>query len=209
MALYAKSAFVAPLRFLLGATAGVRESARRLYAHASLAADIDLPLPASVVVLGKAFVYGSRAIRIGENGLLYPDLHLETQAPATLFIGDGVVLSRGVHLVAMAGITIGSGTMIGEYASVRDSNHQRLPGVPMRLAGHCGGPIVIGSEVWIGRGAIVIGGITIGDGATVAANAVVTRDVPAGMTVAGVPAVPIQSRSARLSEASFEKSNTR
>ena len=78
----------------------------------------------------------------------------------------------------------------------------------MRLAGHRGGPIVIGSEVWIGRGAIVIGGITIGDGATIAANAVVTRDVPAGLTVAGVPAVPIRSRSTHCSEISCGKTKT-
>ena len=194
MASYTKSFLVAPLRSLLRATAQARESLRRLHAHASLAADLALPLPASVVVLGRAIVYGSRAVQFGEDALLYPYLHLETQSPATIVIGDGVVISRGVHLVAMSGITIGSGTMIGEYASIRDSNHCRLPGVPMRHAGYRGGPIVIGKEVWIGRGSIVIGGITIGDGATIGANAVVTHDVPAGATVAGVPAVPIRSR---------------
>jgi len=190
----AKSFLVAPLRSLLRAAAGIRESSRRLYAHASLSADLAFLLPTSVVVLGRPFVCGSGAIRFGEDTLLYPSLHLETQDPATISLGNGVVLSRGVHLVAMAGITIGSGTMIGEYASIRDSNHQRAPGVPMRLAGHRGKPITIGNEVWIGRGAVVLSGVTIGDGATVGANAVVTRNVPAGAVVVGVPAVPIRSR---------------
>jgi acetyltransferase-like isoleucine patch superfamily enzyme len=162
--------------------------------HVSLAADLRLPLPSSVVVLGRAFVYGSGAIQFGKDTLLYPGLHLETQAPATIVLGDGVVLSRGVHLVAMAGIEIGSGTMIGEYASIRDSNHRRMPDVPIRSAGYTGSPIKIGNEVWIGRGAVILSGVTIGDGATVGANAVVTRDVTAGAVVAGVPARPIRSR---------------
>jgi acetyltransferase-like isoleucine patch superfamily enzyme len=190
-----KSLLVAPLRIVLKATAGARESLRRLHAHASLAADIKHPLPASVVVLGRPRVYGTGAVSIGKDGLLYPGLYLETQDPATISIGDGVVLSTGIHLVAMAGITIGTGTMIGEYTSVRDANHHRELGVPMRYAGFQARPIVIGNEVWIGRGAIILAGVTIGDGATVGANAVVNRDVPAGAVVAGVPAVPIRVRS--------------
>jgi acetyltransferase-like isoleucine patch superfamily enzyme len=190
-----KSLLVAPLRVLLRATAGMRESLRRLHAHASFAADIKSPLPPSVVVLARPFVYGTGAVTIGKDGLFYPGLHFETQDPATISIGGGVVLSRGVHIVAMAGITIGTGTMIGEYTSVRDANHNREPGVPMRYAGFQARPIAIGNEVWIGRGAIILGGVTIGDGATVGANAVVNRDVAAGAVVAGVPAVPIRSRS--------------
>lgn len=191
-----KSLLVAPFRAWLRATAGVRESWRRLRAHASLAADLALQLPTSVVVLGPAAVYGSGAVRCGTDVLLYPHLHLETHPPAVISIGDRVVLSRGVHLVAMAGITIGAGSMIGEYASIRDGNHQRAPGLPIRAAGYRALPIVIGSEVWIGRGVTVLAGVSIGDGATVGANAVVTRDVPAGATVAGVPALPIHPRSA-------------
>ena len=189
-----KSLLVAPLRILLQATAALRESTRRIYAHAALAAQIRFPLPASVVVLGSTHVYGTRAIRFGENALLYPDLHLETQEAATIALGDGVVLSRGVHLVAMAEIVIGRGTMIGEYTSVRDANHQRVQGVTIRDAGHTAKPIHIGNEVWIGRGVTILCGVTIGDGATVGANAVVTRDVAAGTVVAGVPAVPIRSK---------------
>ena len=195
MASTLKSLLVAPLQTLLRATATLRESLRRLHAHASLAADLTLPLPSSVVVLGRSLVYGTRSIRFGENVLLYPDLHLETQPPATISIGDGVVLSRGVHLVAMAGIAIGPGSMIGEYTSIRDANHQRQPGISIRDAGYLARRIVIGNEVWIGRGVTILGGVTIGDKATVGANAVVTHDVPSGATVAGVPATPILSHS--------------
>jgi acetyltransferase-like isoleucine patch superfamily enzyme len=183
-----KSLLVAPIRGFLKATLGLRESLRRLHAHASLAAQIAPALPASVVVLGRTQVFGTGAIHFGRDILLYPDLHLETQGAATIAVGDGVVISRGVHLVAMAGIVIGKGSMIGEYTSVRDANHLRAEGIPIRDAGHRARLIVIGDEVWIGRGATILAGVTIGDGATVGANAVVTKDVPAGGIVGGVPA---------------------
>ena len=190
----AKALLAAPLRIFLRATTGLREYARRLYGHASLAARLSAPLPASVVVLGRVWVFGTGAVHFGKDTLLYPEIHLETQNSATITLGQGVVLSRGVHLVAMAGITVGRGSMIGEYSSLRDANHRRLADKPIRDAGYAASPIVLGTEVWIGRGVTILGGITIGDRATVGANAVVTRDVPAGAIVAGVPAVPIQSK---------------
>lgn len=202
MASTLKSALSLPLRAVLRLTSGVRESATRLYAHASLAAQLRPPLPASVVVLGRSTVHGTGAIQFGEHTLLYPDLHLETQGSASIELGDGVVLSRGVHLVAMAGITIGRGCMIGEYTSIRDANHVRREGVPLRDAGHSAKPIILGEEVWIGRGVTILGGISIGDHATVGANAVVTRDVPANAVVGGVPAVQLTARSTSTSAAS-------
>lgn len=189
-----KTALVLPLQTVFRLTAPFRESARRLVAHARLAGDLRAPLPASAVVLGRALVYGTADVRFGEHVLLYPGLHLETQDEASILIGDGVVLSRGVHLVAMSGIILGAGTMVGEYTSIRDGNHQRAAGLPMREAGHSSARIYIGREVWIGRGVTVLAGVTIGDHATVGAGAVVTRDVAPGTIVGGVPARPLRQR---------------
>jgi acetyltransferase-like isoleucine patch superfamily enzyme len=179
---------------LLRITAPLREDLTRLYGHASLAADLDEELPASVVILGRTWVYGSRHIRIGENVLLYPGVHLETQGDARIYLGDEVVISRGAHVVAMAGVTIGKGTLIGEYTSIRDANHMRAPQQQIRDSGYSAKPITIGREVWIGRGVTILGGVTIGDKATIGANAVVTRDIPEGATVVGIPASPIAVR---------------
>ena len=55
-------------------------------------------------------------------------------------------------------------------------------------------PVTIGNDVWIGTKAVILDGISIGDGAIIAAGAVVTKDVPSGAIVAGVPARPIARR---------------
>lgn len=189
-----KAALGIVLSRFLRITRSAREASQRIYAYSLLAADINRPVPASVVVLGPVDVHGVGNITLGENVLLYPGLYLETQERASITIGDGVVISRGVHVVAMAGVTIGTGSMVGEYTSIRDANHNRSDEATIRNAGHTAKPIVIGREVWIGRGVTVLGGVEIGDGATVGANAVVTHNVAAGAVVAGVPAEPIVSR---------------
>src|SRR5271170_6609469 len=80
---------------------------QRIYTHAQLSAALDTSLPISTVLLGKVFVYGSRQVDFGENVLLYPGVHLETQEEARICIGAGVVMSSGVHIVAMDGVVIG------------------------------------------------------------------------------------------------------
>lgn len=189
-----KNALSTVISGLLRWVAPLREGGERLYAHALLRSSLQEPLPGSVIVLGRASVYGSGRVRIGENVLLYPDVHLETQEDGRIEIGDDVVISRGTHIVAMDWVSIGKGSMIGEYSSIRDANHSRSSEGALREGGHRAKPIEIGREVWIGRGVAILGGVQIGDHATVGANAVVTRDVPAGLTVVGIPAAPIASR---------------
>lgn len=197
-----KAAIAAPIVFCRRLLKDVLEGWRRINAFAALRAHLVHSIPISTVVLGRNYVYGTGCVRCGEELLLYPNLYMETHGDAEIVLGDRVVLSTGVHLVAYAGIYIGEGSMIGEYTSIRDANHAREEGLTLRESVHSAKPIVIGSEVWIGRGVVVLSGVTIGDGATVGANAVVTRDVPAGAMVAGVPAVPIQ-RSVRAMEEVF------
>lgn len=189
----AKTCLSLSLRPLAHFSLWLEGRARRLWAHARLSAGLTTPAPASTVVLGKVEMHGTRAITLGERLYVYPDQYWETQGEGRLHIGDGVVLSRGVHLVAHTSVRIGAGSMIGEYASVRDANHRR-DGAALREAGHTAAPVVIGRGVWIGRGAAVLAGVHIGDGAVVAANAVVTRDVPAGAVVGGVPARALHQR---------------
>ena len=192
-----KFSFSSLLSVFYRATAGLRQNVDRVRSHALLSSKLMAPLDVSVVVMGPPEVYGTGMIRIGSHALLYPFLYLETEDKGSIDIGNGVVISRGVHIVARAGITIGNGTMIGEYTSIRDANHARIPGQAIRDSGYKAKPITIGNEVWIGRGVAILGGVTIGDGATVGANAVVINDVPAGATAVGVPARPVGAGIAR------------
>lgn len=160
---------------------------QKLWAFARLKASLG-DLHSSVVVLGMPELHGTKRVRMGRNLYLYRDLHLETQQGGGIELGDGVVLSRGVHIVAFGSIRIGAGSMIGEYTSIRDANHRYGAGVAIRDSGHDAAPISIGRNVWIGRGVTILPGVDIGDDAVVGANAVVTRTVAAGAVVAGVPA---------------------
>lgn len=166
----------------------VGESVRRIWAHARLRASVCGAVDPSVVIMGVAEVRGTARITLGKDLFLYPGLYLETQKLGRIVIGDGVVMSRGVHVVAFQEVNIGAGTLIGEYASLRDANHRFGGGQAIRHSGHEIAPICIGRNVWIGRGATVLPGVSIGDGAVIGANAVVTRDVAASMVVGGVPA---------------------
>ena len=164
---------------------------RQFWSFARLKAQVG-DIDPSIVVLGMPELHGTRNIKLGSNLYLYRDLYLETRNDGNICIGDGAVLSRGVHLVAYAGIEIGAGSMIGEYASLRDANHRFGDGIAPRHSGHDASPIRIGRNVWIGRGSTILPGVSIGDGAVIGANAVVTHDVAAGTVVGGVPARPLQ-----------------
>jgi acetyltransferase-like isoleucine patch superfamily enzyme len=189
-------------------TAGLRQNLVRIHSHALLSSCLSTSLDASAVVLGDCEVHGTGNIHFGRDALLYPALYLETQEEGSIEIGNGVVISRGVHIVSRARITIGHGTMIGEYSSIRDANHLRTPGLSIRDSGHTAHPVTIGNEVWIGRGVTVLEGVTIGHGATVGANAVVTRDVPAGATVVGVPAREIRANSISFAATKLDSAAT-
>ena len=168
----------------------------RLWAFARLSASLQERPDASIVIEGAPEIHGTGRVALGKTLYLYRELYLETRGAGRIAIGDGCVLSRGVHIVAYHAVSIGAGSMIGEYASIRDANHRFGEGVAPRDSGHAAQAVVIGRHVWIGRGVAVLPGVTIGDGAVVGANAVVTRDVPAGAVVAGVPALPLARRTA-------------
>ena len=186
-----KQVLAAAIRPFAGFGGNEHSRWRQFWSFAQLSAQLP-QLNHSVIVLGMPDLHGTRNITLGCDLYLYRDLHLETREKGTIHIGDGVVLSRGVHLVSFSSIEIGEGSIIGEYASLRDANHRFGPGIAPRHSGHDAKPICIGRNVWIGRGVTVLPGVTIGDGAVIGANAVVTHDVAPASVVGGVPAKPLQ-----------------
>ena len=165
----------------------------RLWASARLQSALNGTLDVSVVVLNTPEIHGTRRINLGKNLFLYRDLYFETRENGVINIGDDVVLSRGVHLVAYSEIVLETGVMVGEYSSIRDANHRVIAGSSVRYSGHQGKPIVIKRNAWVGRGVTILGGVTIGEGAVIGANAVVTKNIPAGAVAVGIPARIIHS----------------
>ena len=108
-------------------------------------------------------------------------LHLDAPG-ARLVIGDDVRLTARVRITCREEVTIGDGTYVAWDVSITDTDYHRCDG-GMRDA-----PVHIGAGVWIGARTLVLKGITVGNGAVIAAGSVVTADVPAGALVAGVPA---------------------
>jgi acetyltransferase-like isoleucine patch superfamily enzyme/glycosyltransferase involved in cell wall biosynthesis len=141
----------------------------------------------SNVVLGVVELHGTRNISWGRDALVYPGVYLETQGSGVIEIGNGVVLSRGVHIVAFERVVLDDDCMVGEYSSIRDANHKSSE-TSVRNSGHDSAPIVIERNVWIGRGVTVLKGVHIGRNSIVGANAVVTRSLPENSRAGGVPA---------------------
>jgi maltose O-acetyltransferase len=110
-------------------------------------------------------------------------------------IGAEVFLNFNCVVLDVVAVTIGERTQIGPGVQILAADHPRDS--EQRRAGlEFGRPIDIGSNVWIGGGALILPGVTIGDDAVIGAGSVVTRDVAPGSTVVGNPARQISGLSA-------------
>jgi acetyltransferase-like isoleucine patch superfamily enzyme len=183
----AKAMLAAALRPLAWFRRVILDRWSRLWSLARLQEATGHSVDSSNVIMGAIELHGTRNVHFGRGALIYPGVYLETQGAGSITLGDGVVLSRGVHIVAFDRVVLGKGCMVGEYASIRDANHRQDCNA-IRDSGHVSSPIDIGANVWIGRGASVLMGAGIGANSVVGANAVVTKPVTAQQIVGGVPA---------------------
>lgn len=107
-----------------------------------------------------------------------------------IFVGQRVFIGRFAIISASNRVVIGDDTAIGPALCIQagDHNFETVGALNSRPAQGRGGPVTIGRNVWIGARVTVLKGVSIGDGAVVAAGAVVTRDVEPYTVVSGVPA---------------------
>jgi len=114
---------------------------------------------------------------------------LGAQSGGRLEIGNRVFINQGAVVVASSYIEIGDDTLIGEFAAIYDSNHHSLDAQhPTKSE-----PVIIGSDVWLCRGAVVLPGSKIGDHTVVAAGSVVKGDLPPCVLAAGNPAQVVRT----------------
>jgi maltose O-acetyltransferase len=131
---------------------------RRIYAYFLFGKKVE--------IFGKIKVYNSKSIKIGHT----------------------VTLNYGILLAIREGLTIGNNVVISAGVIISDAGLDLDLLINETKAIHVSKPIVIEDGAWIGAGAIILRGVTIGTKSVVAAGAVVTKDVPPYVVVGGNPA---------------------
>ena len=121
---------------------------------------------------------------VGEGVVVRPPFFCEYGA---ISIGERTFINVDAVMLDVMPITIGDACQIGTRVQLLTASHPVDPG-PRRIGWESGQPITIADNVWLGGGAIVCPGVSIGEDTVVGAGAVVSRDLPAGVVAAGVPA---------------------
>lgn len=117
--------------------------------------------------------------------------------PYRVKLGYNVFINRGTYITARGPITIGDNVIIGPGVLINSGMHRYMQqDMLIRDQGHRIQPIHIGNDVWIGANAVIMPGVTLGDGCVVGAGAVVTHSIPANAVAVGVPARIIKARGA-------------
>ncbi len=121
--------------------------------------------------------------------------------PQNIHIGSNVFIGEATNIYALGGCTIKDGAIIADHVDIRTANHhydgQDLECIPFDKTVFLQ-PVVIEENVWIASHAVILPGVAVGEGAVVAAGAVVTKDVPPLAIVGGNPARVIKYRDADL-----------
>lgn len=142
-------------------------------------------------------VFNERWISIGSHTLIGPsvsmsvgmwneDMDLDT--PTVISIGDRCNIGRRCSLIARVGITIGDDVTVAPDVYITDHNHAYDDvTVPISSQWPHESPVTIGRGSWLGAGAVVLPGTTIGENVTVAGGSVVRGEIPDRCVVAGVP----------------------
>jgi acetyltransferase-like isoleucine patch superfamily enzyme len=112
--------------------------------------------------------------------------------PGRVEIGCDVSVNAFVHIWGSGGVTIGDRTLIASHVAITSVTHDyNSPEMNKTIVNK---PVVIGPDVWIGSHAVIMPGINVGSGAVIGAGCVVTRDVPVGAIVVGVPGRVVGNR---------------
>lgn len=128
---------------------------------------------------------------VGEGAIIRPPFYCDYGYNISL--GPGAFLNFNCVILDIVEVSIGALTQIGPGVQLLAADHPRDP-AERRAGLEFGRPVRIGANVWIGGGALVMPGVTVGDDAIIGAGSVVTRDVPAAATVAGTPAREVSGR---------------
>jgi len=128
----------------------------------------------------------------GENVNVRPYVYFSTGSHIS--IGNNSMIGERSIVGSGAEVHIGNDVLMGPEVLIYTSNHEIKMGVAIRVQAFVFKDVHIGNDVWIGARCIILPGVRIGDGAVIAAGAVVSKDVPENSVVGGVPAKLIRFR---------------
>lgn len=183
-----------PFISVLGGAKKIYNKFRHIYLH-TLFSNCD-----KHVTFGSIdYLMGSRYISIDANTGFGDGLFLtawsefrDQRFNPTITIGKNCWIGLYNHISSTNRIDIGDGFLSGKWVTIVDNDHgntdyETLQTPPAKRTIVSKGPVIIGKNVWVGDKATILAGVTIGDGAVIAANTVVTKDVPAYSVCAGNP----------------------
>lgn len=150
--------------------------------------------------IAEGTAFGSHLFLTAWKAFTYKDcegrMQTQTFSPE-IRIGRNCYFGAYNHITSINRIMIGDNLLTGKWVTITDNNHgattsdsTSIPPIQRPLTTK--GPVIIGNNVWIGDKATILAGVTIGDSAIIAANSVVTTNVPAYSVVAGIPAKVIK-----------------
>jgi len=138
--------------------------------------------------------YPDSEIRISDDVHISRDTIILAGIGRTI-INERVSIGAGSFIYGSSGVEIGKDSLLADHVRVVAGSHRYKDASKLiRLQGACVKKTTIGQDVWLGSSAIVLGGVTVGDGAAVGAGAVVSKDIPSYSIAVGVPAKVIGKR---------------
>ena len=146
-------------------------------------------------------IFNEQYISIGDDTLIGPGVALsagmvpgqECISQVVVSIGDRCLIGRGSGIVGHFSIKIGNDVWTGHHVYITDQNHgYEDVKRPISQQSQPERPVVIGDGSWLGHGAVVLPGVTIGKHVVIGANSVVTKDIPDFSVAVGSPAKVIR-----------------
>lgn len=135
------------------------------------------------------------AVRMSARVVLEPEVVLKLVGlSARLDLADYVFIGRRSIFDLVGHLKIGKGTLLAPDCFITDHNHGISRGCPIWRQAPIHEPVSIGSDCWLGTKVVILPGVTVGDGAVIAAGAVVVKDVLPFTVVGGVPAKWLRDR---------------
>jgi acetyltransferase-like isoleucine patch superfamily enzyme len=145
-------------------------------------------------------IVGTQYISIGDGTILGKNIVLTARKAFVediftpeILIGNGCSIGDDAHITAVNKIIIGNNVLTGKKILITDNSHgestiENMDVAPAKRSLYSKGPVIIGNNVWIGEKVSIMPGVSIGESCIIAANSVVTKDIPSFCVVGGIPA---------------------